>query len=142
MESPEIILNLWYVYDNLGMIYSLLARCYVGTGTDEEKLASLHRFAHTDYLIAQHFPLPPRLHTTLVSDGAQKTLPMVSRRAVDELGGTHLLFEEVFAEMEKQLPARTRLSIGRNRLVCITPLPADEEGRIRPEYSRRERMAP
>ncbi len=28
MDNPEIILNLWFVYDKMGIIYSLLARAY------------------------------------------------------------------------------------------------------------------
>ena len=41
MSGQEIILNLWYVIDDEGLIYSLRARCYVHSGTDEEKLAFL-----------------------------------------------------------------------------------------------------
>ena len=37
MSGQEIILNLWYVIDDDGLIYSLRARCYVHSGTDEEK---------------------------------------------------------------------------------------------------------
>lgn len=137
MENPEIILNLWYVYDNLGMIYSLRARCYVATGTDEEKLAFLHSFAHRDYLIARPFPIPKRLHTTLVSEGGEKRISAISKQDADSLGETGVLFEEVFVEMEKQLPAQTKLSIGRNPLTCITPLLGDDYGGVQPEYSAR-----
>jgi len=56
--EPEIILNLWFVRDHRGLLYSLRARCYVATGSDEEKLAFLRGFATQDYLIAQEFPLP------------------------------------------------------------------------------------
>ncbi len=142
MENPEIILNLWYVFDDLGMIYSLRARCYLGTGTEDEKLAFLQRFAHTDYLIAQVFPIPERLRTKVVRKDAEKTLHVISKQAVDILGGPKVLFEEVFVEMEKQLPAQTKLTIGRNPLLCITPLFGDDAGRIRPEYSGTERMTP
>ena len=34
MENPEIIFNLWFVYDDLGAIYSLRGRAYVGTGDE------------------------------------------------------------------------------------------------------------
>ena len=57
-QKPEIILNLWYVYDDLGFIYHLRARCYVRSGSDEEKLEFLRRCAETDYMIAQVFPIP------------------------------------------------------------------------------------
>lgn len=51
MADNEIILNLRYVHDDNGFIYSLRARCYVGSGADDEKLALLRRFAQTDCLI-------------------------------------------------------------------------------------------
>jgi len=63
MEEPEVILNLWYVYDDLGFIYSLRGRTYLGYGTDEEKLKFLHQHATKDYLIAKSFPLLERYST-------------------------------------------------------------------------------
>ena len=38
------------------------------------------------------------------------------------------MFEEVFVELEKQL--QTKLSIGPNPLVCITPVVGDNESRM------------
>lgn len=32
MENAELILNLWYIYDDTGVVYSLRARCYFGSG--------------------------------------------------------------------------------------------------------------
>ncbi len=62
MSDPEIILNLWYVVDDLGYIYSLRARAYLGSGSDDEKLAMLQKYAKTDYLIAKAFPIPKQFH--------------------------------------------------------------------------------
>jgi hypothetical protein len=132
MSSPEIILNLWYVVDDLGMIYSLRARCYVRSGSDEEKLAFLQSCAETDFLIAQPFPVPERLHTTVIEGDEHKKMAVASHSALVASGGVGLLFEEVYQEMEKQLPAQTKLSIGRDPLVCITPLLGDEHGIMRP----------
>jgi hypothetical protein len=47
----------------------------VGSGDDEEKLALLRRFAETDYLIAQPFPVPERFHTTIVEGNNRKRYP-------------------------------------------------------------------
>ena len=60
MNQPEIILNLWYVCDEWGFIYSLRARAYIGMGSDEEKLAMLQKFAQVDYLIARIFTIPAK----------------------------------------------------------------------------------
>lgn len=132
MDNPEIILNLWYVYDDSGTIYSLRGRCYIGSGSDEEKLALLRRFAPTDYLIAQPFPVPERLHTTFVTEDGTRKLPVIGTGPVERMGGPGMLFEEVFVELEKQLPAQTRLSIGRDPMICITPLLGSEDGNLSP----------
>jgi len=134
-DDPEIILNLWYVYDDMGIIYSLRARAYLGFGTDEEKLAFLQQFARTDYLIAQPFPIPDRLQMKLVEGTEKRKLPVVPKQAVDALGGAYVLFEEVFLQLEKQMPAQTRLTIGKNPLVCITPLLGDNKNNILPCFS-------
>lgn len=39
MDNREIILNIWYVTDEEGIIYSLRAKAYISEGTDEEKIA-------------------------------------------------------------------------------------------------------
>jgi hypothetical protein len=132
MSGPEIILNLWYVVDDSGTIYSLRARCYVHNGTEEEKLAFLRSCAETDFLVAQPFPIPERLHTTVVEGNNRQKMPIASHSALQATDGVGVLFEEVFQEMEKQLPAQTKLSIGRDPLVCITPLLGDEHGNMRP----------
>jgi hypothetical protein len=135
VASPEIIVNLWYVFDELGIIYSLRGRAYISSGTDEEKLAFLRKFAETDYLIAQPFAVPKRLHTTFAAEDSRRTLAVADHRIIDELGGAEVLFEEVFVELEKQLPAQTNLSIGRAPLICITPLLAKEHGCLNPVTS-------
>ena len=137
MENAELILNLWYVYDDTGHVYSLRARCYVGSGDDEEKLALLRRFAQIDYLIAQPFPVPERFHTTIIEGDTQKKVPVVHLTSVEPFGGPQVLFEDAFIELERQLPAQTNLSIGQQPLLCITPLLADEHGNIKPSFKGR-----
>lgn len=140
MSSAEIVMNLWYVIDDLGMIYSLRARCYVRSGSDEEKLTFLRSCAETDFLIAQPFPVPERLHTTVIERENRQSMPVASHAALEAIGGVKLLFEEVYQEMEKQLPAQTTLCIGRDPLVCITPLLSDEHGNMRPLTTKTGRL--
>ena len=139
MSNPEIILNLWYVMDDLGMIYSLRARCYVQSSSDEEKLAFLRGFAETDYFIAQPFPIPERLHTTIIEGDERRKMAVADHAALEVLGGAKS-FQEVFQEMDKQLPAQTKLSIGQDPLVCITPLLADEVGNMHPLTAQRAKL--
>ena len=141
MENTEIILNLWYIYDDTGHIYSLRARCYVGSGSDEEKLALLRQFSEIDYLIAQPFPVPERFHTILVREGnVEGKAPVVHLTSLESLGGPKVLFEDAFVALERQLPAQTKLSISQRPLLCITPLFADENDEIEPHFTKRGKL--
>ena len=109
----------------------------MGTGTDDEKLGLLHRFAETDHLIAQPFPVPERFHTTVVQGNTQKKFPVVHLTSIEPFGGPQVLFEEAYVALERQLPAQTNLTIGKEPLICITPLMADESGEITPSFKGR-----
>lgn len=134
LDNPEIIINLWYVFDDLGMIYSLRARAYVGTGTDQQKLEMLQRLATIDYLIAQPFSIPERFHTVVTQGGKETKLAVAPMRVVKLLGGPEILFADVYGELEKQLPTQTKLSVGQRPLVCVTPLFGDGKGNIYPKF--------
>jgi hypothetical protein len=140
MTGQEIILNLWYVIDDDGLIYSLRARCYVHSGTDAEKLAFLQECAETDYLIALPFPVPERFHTTIIDGEKKQRVPMASYNGIRETVPFVALFEDVIQEMEKQLPAQTKLCIGQQPVLCMTPLLGDEDGNMRPLTSNTERV--
>ena len=111
MDNPETILNLWFVYDDLGMIYSLRARAYIGTGTDEEKLSFLKQFADVDYLIAQSFPIPEHLRTTVVGESTRR-LTVASGQALGVIGGPPILFEEVYKQIESGVRGATEDKTG------------------------------
>jgi len=140
MSAQEIILNLWFVIDDGGLIYSLRARCYVHSGTDEEKLAFLRSFATTDFLIAQPFPIPERFHTTLVNGEREQAVPMASYGGLQAMGDFGSLFEDVFEMMGDQLPAQTKLRIEQQPIVCMTPLLGDEDGNVHPLTANAERI--
>jgi hypothetical protein len=93
--NEEIILNLWYVLDDLEMIYSLRARCYICTCTDEDKLAMLRRSAPIDYQIAQTFPIPNRFHTTLIEGDNEQKFAVVELDSLEATGGVRMLFKDV-----------------------------------------------
>jgi len=139
-SEPEIILNLWYLYDDLGMIYKLLARPYVRNGTDEEKLAFLRGLATTDYMLAQWFPVPERFHTTFVVGEETRKMDVIGLDSVELRGGFQALFEDAYQQIEKDLPAATKLRIPREPLVCITPLFVDDNGGFHPKTDKTERL--
>lgn len=141
--EPEIILNLWYIFDDTGMVYSLRARAYVRSGSDEEKLAFLQRFAETDYLIARPFPVPERFHTTVTDGEGKRKMPVVLMRLLETQGGPVTaadLFGEAFKKIQEDLPAQTRLTIPTDPLICLTGLRANDSGNVRPQVDGRARI--
>jgi len=132
MSGQEIILNLWLVIDDEGLIYSLRARCYVHSGSDEEKLAFLQRVAGTDYLVAQSFEIPERFHTTVHNEHGSDKLPVATCSGIRATVPFATLFEDAIQEMEKQVSKQTKLRIGQQPIVCMNPLLGDEDGNMRP----------
>jgi hypothetical protein len=130
----EIALNLWYLYDDQGLIYSLRGRAYVAEGTDEQKLEYLRRFADTDFLIAQVFPVPRAFHTRIREGGEEKTMAVATAAAVREPRALLALFEDAIREIEAQLPSQTALQVSRTPVVCVTPLLGDDAGAINPSF--------
>jgi hypothetical protein len=128
--NPEIILNLWYVQDPDGLIYSLRARAYVGIGSDDDKIELLRRFALVDYLIARPFSVPEVFHIVLGDSG--RKMPAAYRHAHDLSNGPLDIFEGAIKELNNDLPAQTMLEIPRSPLVCITTLIGNDAGTIRP----------
>jgi hypothetical protein len=137
-DQLEIILNLWYVYDDPGGIYSLRARAYLASGSDEERLEMLRRLAPLDYLIAQPFPVPERFHTTILEGGEETRMAVAVCALLNQglYGPPLALFEDAVQQIEKQLPAQTRLSVGTCPLVCITPLYADANEELHPKTEK------
>ena len=127
MDQPEIILNLWYVHDDMGVIYSLRARCYIGTGSDQDKLRFLQQHAALDYLIAKPFPIPKRFHVS--------GMAVYHKAALDLLSNPVELFEDAIQAMERELPAQTKLSIPHRPLVCLTPLIGNDRREIFPSVN-------
>ncbi len=125
MDNTEIILNLWYVCDEWGFIYSLRARAYIGTGSYAEKLAFLQKFASVDYLIARIFSIPVRFRI----DGQ----PLYHKDALSLLNSPIELFEEALKAIQSDLPIQTRLDIPQKPLICLTPLLGDDNGYIVPK---------
>lgn len=139
-RGPEIILNLWYVHDEAGIIYSLRARAYVGFGSHKEKLGLLQSHALVDYLIATPFPVPERFHTTVIEIEGSRKMPVAVKSAIEATVGIQGMFADAIVEMEKQLPAQTKVSIGQTPLVCITPVLGTDDGTLKAEFSRQQRF--
>ncbi len=85
MDTQEVIVNLWYVMDEQGVIYSLRAKAYVVSGSDDSKLQFLRDRANTDYLIAQPFTIPERFHVQIGEGRQAKVMPVAHVSMLDTL---------------------------------------------------------
>jgi hypothetical protein len=79
-------------------------------------------------------PVPEPLHTTFDANEGKPRIAAASAEVVHRLGGSEIFLEGVFVELEKQLPAQTRLSIGGHPLICFTPLLGYEDSNLKTHH--------
>lgn len=139
-ENSEIIFNFWYVYDETDTIYSLRARAYVGTGSDEEKLAMLKEAAEIDYLIAAPYPIPERYHLLVTEDSKEEKVPVFLASMLKTLDSPIALYEDAIKEIASNIPAQTELEVSANPLCCVTPLLAEADNTLTPTSDRNRRF--
>ena len=139
MDSREVVLNLWYVRDEEGIIYSLRAKAYVAEGSDEDKLAFLQERARLDYLIAEPFEIPERFHLTIGLGHNAKKMPVAHVTMLETLDSPIALFEDAIKIIENRFPAQSDLSIPQDPLVCTTPLIQNKLGIMEPHFSGQQR---
>lgn len=145
--QPELVLNLWAIYDmDIGMVYGLAGRAYCMTGTEEEKLDVLRRLSATDHVTAKRFRVPDRF-TFHESDGTtHKRVAAVS--AVHEPAVR--LFEELLQNLAAELPpvmefrggdpVPRKQALPEEPLCVATVLYEDEVGTVRAIVSDEDRI--
>ena len=137
-EMPEVVLNLWYFLDKAGDVVQRLAgRAYALAGSDDQKLAALHKLAETDFHVARLFAVPQQFEI-VAGPGKLKgaTGPeIVARHPVE-------VFREVIDALEKDLPTHVRtvrgepqtyrLRIRKDPLMVCTCVAERENGTLAP----------
>ncbi len=117
MET-EVILNLWYVADQSGLVLSLKGRAYVAEGTEKDKLALLHSRALLDYKIAQDFPVPEKYNTKNAFFGING----LYMSEVNDPNMQPYIFKEVINGLEEQFSNIRKMEIPQTPLIVCTPL--------------------
>jgi hypothetical protein len=135
LENREIIVNLWYVRDEEGIIYSLRVKAYVDAGSDAQKLKFLQQRALLDYLIAEPFEIPRRFHVQIGSGRDSKVMPVAHISMLETLDSPIALFEDALKVIESRFPAQSQLGIPQDPLACTTPLMQNKKGVIEPRVS-------
>lgn len=128
-------MNLWYVRDEEGIIYSLRAKAYVGAGSNAEKLEFLQQRAWLDYLVAEPFEIPQRYHVQIGSGSDSKVMSVAYVSMLQTLDSPIALFEDALKVIESRMPAQSQLGIPQDPLVCTTPLMQNKQGVIEPRVS-------
>jgi len=135
LENKEVIVNLWFVRDEEGAIYSLRAKTYVGTGSDAKKLAFLQQRASLDYLVAEPFEIPTRFHVQIGTGRDSNVMPVAHVSMLQTLDSPIALFEDALKVIESRFPVQSQLNIPQDPLVCTTPLMQNKQGIIEPRVS-------
>ena len=137
MDNREVIVNLWYVMDEEGIIYSLRTKAYVGVGSDAEKLEFLQQRASLDYLVADPFEIPQRFYMQIGNMKARDStiMPVAHVSMLQTLDSPITLFEDALKVIENRFPAQSQLDIPQHPIVCTTPLMQNEQGVIEPRFS-------
>lgn len=137
MDNREVIVNLWYVMDEDGIIYSLRAKAYIGIGSEVEKLEFLQQRASLDYLVAEPFEIPQRFYIQIGNmDTPETTLvPVAHVSMLQTLDSPITLFEDALRIIEDRFPAQSQLDIPQQPIVCTTPLMQNQQGIIEPRFS-------
>ncbi len=135
MNDCEVVLNLWYVRDEEGIIYSLRVKAYVIEVTNGEKLAFLQERAKLDYLIAEPFEIPERFHLTTGVERDAKKMPVAHVNMLETRDSRIALFEDAFKTIENRFPAQSDLNIPQDPLVCSTHLMQNKLGINEPHFT-------
>ena len=132
MAEHEVVLNLWYLRDEEGVIYSLRAKPYVVVGSDDEKLTFLQERAALDHLVAEPFAVPERFHVTIGAGRGGKRMPVGHVSMLQGLDSPIALFEDAIRVLEDRFPAQSNTGVKKDPLVCTTPLMQNKAGVIVP----------
>jgi hypothetical protein len=94
MKDREIVLNLWHVRDEEGLIYSLRIKAYVTEGSDEYKLAFLQERAKLDYLVAEPFEVPKIYHIKIGQGVDSRKMPVAHVSILNTIDNPIALYED------------------------------------------------
>ena len=145
-NNTELVFNLWAIFDSsAGLIYGLAGKAYNLSGDDQHKLAVLQALAPTDYVTAKRYGVPERFQVHF-SDG---TVKKGCAEAHSVGNPVVMLFEDMFSQMEHELPPIPRFDSGQtfstpqyvpDDPLCVTTiLYEDEVGNIRPIVSKEDK---
>lgn len=135
----ELIVNLWAIYDaDSGVVYALSGKAYCVSGDERFKLDVLKLLARTDYSTVKRYVVPSRFQISFPDGTVRSNATFLN--AIQDPNAN--LFENIFVNIESELPALMRFSNGdfleqdqklpSDPLCVVTTLYEDEKGNITP----------
>ena len=99
-RNRELALNLWaYLDQGMGLVYAVAGKAYALTGSEEEKLAVLHKLAATDFISVKRQSV---LKNFRLLDGEHTQEGIVAASTRRENAAQ--VFEGVIQSIEAELP--------------------------------------
>ena len=115
--NPEVCINLWaYLDEQAGYISRVAGRGYVLTGTDNEKFATLHMLAKTDFLIAPWLPIPKNVKV-VTENGTLNG--MTTPAVLNESSSFNTIFEQVFLQIDQTIPKQLKFNDSNYEEFCL-----------------------
>lgn len=127
--QPELIFNLWYVHNDLGIINGLLVREYIVTGTDQDKLNILKDRGKYDWICSRMFDVPEKYHVTSVNPDGPKIVPFSHTSLLEQTRNGRDLFVEAIETVKKWYSIYNGILIYDESPYYVSPLILDYENR-------------
>jgi len=144
--NTELVLNLWAIFDgSTGFVYGLAGKAYSVAGSDRQKLDLLKVLSATDHVTAKRYKVPERFSISFIGGRSESGVTYLNSVYTPDAQ----LFEEVFKNIEQELPPKFNISsedyelihqaIPKDPLCVTTVLYEDEVGNIRPIITDEDR---
>lgn len=122
----EIILNLWYLTDENGFIFSLKAKPYVHVGDDSSKTSFLKERANYDFEVAKDYFLDEKMK--FVSPHGELNVAPVNLLSSEV--GINQLYGRVFDEIDRELSSLSNLKLPESPLYVLTALYLSDDNQV------------
>lgn len=125
-DAPELIFNLWYVYDESGLIIPLFVKERITTGTDLYKIKMLKERGNVDWVGTREFDIPEKYYCTgSTPDGEISIMPCAHTSMLKQTRNGRDLFDEAIEKINREYAGNRDVLIHDDPLYCVTPLILD-----------------
>lgn len=140
LVQPEVCVNLWaYVDEGTTFVNRVTGRGYILSGTDADKLATLHLLAQSDFLSSAWFQVPDNFSVTCELGTLTR---VIEPDALQDDQILAMVFDEVYNNINETMASQIRfqheqytefkMELPENPLYVLTYVVEYLDGRIEP----------